>query len=230
MSLHIRDKLSDKFHVFAQLFPEFTSTDTVLDFGGNRGNLLYFSNGAIQPSHYTSVDVDTESLYVGKNEFPAAKWIHYNKFNWMYNHTGIPNPPFPDISTVDYIWAYSVFTHTDYNDLFRTIEWFYTLGFKKCAISVLDINNAEVIAYFRNKRIEDYGSCIDVEQCSNNNIVYLGNNDQLFFNDTVLPTLNLQHLATFYNLAWLETQLKQHFKHVRIEYLTTSFSPFIILN
>jgi len=230
MSLHVRNMLSDKFHVFSQLFPEFTVHDTVLDFGGNRGNLLYFSNGVIQPLHYTSVDVDTDALDVGKTEFPTATWIHYNKFNWMYNHAGVHNPQFPDITKIDYIWSYSVFTHTDYNDLLKTIEWFYTLGFKKCAISVLDINNTEVITYFRNKRIEDYGSCIDVEPCGNNNIVYLGNNDQLFFNNTVLPTLNLQHLATFYNLTWLETQLKQQFKNVRIEYLTTSFSPFIILN
>lgn len=230
MSLHVRDLLSDKFGVFSQIFSDFTISDTVLDFGGNRGNLLYFSNGAIDPLLYTSVDVDIDALSVGKIEFPKSTWLHYNKFNWMYNHTGVQHPQFPAVLHADYIWAYSVFTHTDYTELVNTIKWFYTLGFKKCAISVLDINNEDVIAYFHGKRIADYGSCISLEQYKTSNVVYLADNNNVFVDMETLPTIELQHLATFYNLTWLESQLIQHFKNVRIEYLTTSFSPFIILN
>ncbi len=229
MSLHVRNTQSNKFGVFTQLFPNFCSDDSVLDFGGNRGNLLYFSAGKIKQTRYTSIDVDQTALLTGSQEFPAATWIHYNKFNCMYNHAGNTHESLPALHDIDYIWAYSVFTHTDYTELENAVKWFYTTGFKKAAISVLDINNPVVTNYFYDKRLAEYGSCVDLCSYRSNDVVYLENNSRVIVDQLKLDPIVGSHLATFYNIQWLEQKLKPVCNSIRILYLTENFSPFIIL-
>lgn len=229
MSLHVRDHLSNKFPVFLSLFDKFEQNNSVLDFGGNRGNLLYFSNNKIKEEKYLCIDVDQHALNVGKSEFPNATWLHYNQYNWMYNHQGNVNEPFPKVSNTDYIWAYSVFTHTDFVELKNTIEWFYSLNPINGAISILDINNKNIVDYFTEKRIDEYGNCVDVNQYKDCNIVYLGNNDLVTTDVEKLDSSNCSHFLSFYNLNWLEERLKSYFPSIHIKYLTNNFSPFIIL-
>jgi len=94
-------------------YPEhyFKSAGSFLDFGGNRGNLLYF--GMKCASEYTCIDVDKGAIEAGKIEFPNSTWIHYDKYSWVYNHGGKKDAEFPTVSPQDYIYAYSVFSHTD---------------------------------------------------------------------------------------------------------------------
>ena len=66
----------------------------ILDYGGNRGNLLYFSQSKILQQNYTCIDVEEDAIALGKQEFPDATSIHYNKFSLMYNNGNL-NEPFP---------------------------------------------------------------------------------------------------------------------------------------
>ncbi len=52
-------------------------------------------------------------LNAGKQVYPRAHWIFYNRYNFCFNPTGIRNLalPFGD-EEFDHILAYSVFTHT----------------------------------------------------------------------------------------------------------------------
>ena len=44
--IHPRDASTNRFPIFEELNPNY-SYDSLLDFGGNQGNLLYFSEGKI---------------------------------------------------------------------------------------------------------------------------------------------------------------------------------------
>ena len=93
-------------------YPRWNSKE-VLDFGGNDGNLLPDSKGAIRPEKYYCVDVIREALNDGRKRFPEAHWVHYNRYNCSFNPEGIEDLPIPDMGTeFQIILAYSVFTHT----------------------------------------------------------------------------------------------------------------------
>ncbi len=101
---------------------------TILDFGGNRGNLIYFSQGKILQPNYTCIDVDTDSIAHGEQEFPNATWIHWNKLHPWYNPTGFDESfPIPD-TQFDIIWSHSVFTHLDIKETLYCLEQLLKLG------------------------------------------------------------------------------------------------------
>lgn len=93
----------------------------VLDFGGNVGSLLLDPDCTILPENYYCLDVLREALEEGRNRFPQAHWIHYDRYNCSFNPEGKPHAAIPDMGIdFDMILAYSVFTHTtreDMNDL-----------------------------------------------------------------------------------------------------------------
>lgn len=198
-----------------------STTDTFLDFGGNRGNLLTFDEFKILPENYTCIDVDTQAIAQGKQDHPQATFVHYNKHNSVYNNTGIADCPFPLVGrTVDYVFAFSVFTHSDFDELKTAIEWFKTVSTKKIAISVLDINNKYLTDWFYNKRIKEYGSCVDFE--FNANIMYLIDNNNIVTNQKTYNVSIAKHFLTFYDLDWLSNELD-----VNIEY--HGKYPFILI-
>jgi SAM-dependent methyltransferase len=99
------------------------SSKTVLDFGGNEGNLLLDPGCTIQPERYFCIDVLSEALYEGRKRFPQAHWIHYNHYNCSFNPEGIADLPIPDMGTdFDLILAYSVFTHTTRKEMHNLVE------------------------------------------------------------------------------------------------------------
>ena len=103
-------------------YPSWTAK-IVLDFGGNDGNLLPDSKGAILPENYYCVDVLTEALGEGRKRFPLAHWVYYNRSNCSFNPEGIKDLPIPDIgSEFNIILAYSVFTHTTREDMHDLVE------------------------------------------------------------------------------------------------------------
>jgi hypothetical protein len=103
-----------QFHYFDQQLghPDWTAK-TVLDFGGNQGNLLVDSNTRIRPQDYYCVDVIIEAIDEGRTQFPEAHWVHYNRYNCSFNPEGTVDILIPELGVeFDFILAYSVFTHT----------------------------------------------------------------------------------------------------------------------
>ena len=85
----------------------------VLDFGGNYGNMLRESNGSIDQDKYWCIDVSRDPIRMGKESFPKAHWIFYDRHNVQFNPGGIKDLNIPDTGEeFDFIFAYSVFTHT----------------------------------------------------------------------------------------------------------------------
>jgi 2-polyprenyl-3-methyl-5-hydroxy-6-metoxy-1,4-benzoquinol methylase len=94
------------------------SGKTVLDFGGNKGNLLRDPACAIDQRDYYCVDVISEAIEEGRRAFPEAHWIHYDRYNRSFNPEGVRDLPVPDLGLrFDFILAYSVFTHTTLEEM-----------------------------------------------------------------------------------------------------------------
>lgn len=90
----------------------------VLDFGGNRGNILFDVACEIQPRDYYCIDVIKEALDDGRRTFPEAHWAHYDRYNCSFNPDGIADLAIPDFGVeFDIILAYSVFTHTTLEEM-----------------------------------------------------------------------------------------------------------------
>jgi len=85
----------------------------VLDFGGNTGNLLSSPDCPIRHEDYYCLDIIRDALEVGRERFPRAHWVHYDRYNCSFNPEGVAGLPLPDLGVeFDLILAYSVFTHT----------------------------------------------------------------------------------------------------------------------
>ena len=85
----------------------------VLDFGGNRGNLLRDPSCTIRHDDYYCLDVILAAIEAGRETFPDAHFVHYDRYNCSFNPDGSEDLPVPDLGIeFDFILAYSVFTHT----------------------------------------------------------------------------------------------------------------------
>lgn len=95
---------------------------SVLDFGGNIGNILRDPTSTIDPARYCCLDIDRESLDVGKADWPEAQWAHYDRHCFFFNPEGIPGLPIPDLGRkFDHIVAYSVFPNTSRTDMIELV-------------------------------------------------------------------------------------------------------------
>jgi hypothetical protein len=178
--LHPRNQDTNRYPLFEELISEFSLKNTLLDFGGNQGNLLYFSNGKILENNYTSLDISAEAIATGKGAFPNSRFIFWNRYNEMYNHTGNKNEPLPELPPAfDYIWAYSVFSHMIFEDILECLLWMKNLQPKKAYLSYLcndqDINSQKVLQYFYDRRKDKFGSTVDFRY-NTENYFYLTNN------------------------------------------------------
>jgi SAM-dependent methyltransferase len=91
---------------------------SVLDFGGNKGNLLRDPACVIAPENYYCLDVIREAIDEGRASFPDAHWIHYDRYNRSFNPEGARDLPVPDFGLrLDFILSYSVFTHTTFEEM-----------------------------------------------------------------------------------------------------------------
>ena len=205
--IHPRNNDTNIYPLFEKLFPCFTQESTVLDFGGSSGNLLYDSNNKILQENYICIDVVKDAILSGKKEFPNSKFIHYNKYNQMYNPDGNINADFPTIySKIDYIWAYSVFSHTNINDFIKTIKWMKSLKPKKIITSYLsndkDQESQRVLDWYFAKRQSEYGECVDFRK-NNDDYFYLSDNNK--YGD-----FTGRHFIAVYNTQWLIKQLSDN--------------------
>jgi len=115
---------SGRFGYFSQQLGHLDwSSKVVLDFGGNEGNLLMDDNCTIRPENYCCLDVIREALELGRQRFPQAQWVHYNRYNCSFNPEGKKDEPIPDLAQdFDVILAYSVFTHTTREEMHCLVE------------------------------------------------------------------------------------------------------------
>ena len=85
---------------------------TVLDFGGNTGNMLRDPRCTIEPRNYWCIDVSGDAIEAGREAFPEGHWIHYDRYSFEFNPRGTPGLPVPPTDRAfDFILSYSVFTH-----------------------------------------------------------------------------------------------------------------------
>lgn len=95
----------------------------VLDFGGNVGNILRDPNSTIDHERYWCVDVVRDSVERGKQSYPEAHWVFYNRYCFFFNPHGEPRLPLPSLGQkFDYIVAYSVFTNTSQTDMLQQVN------------------------------------------------------------------------------------------------------------
>lgn len=221
MNIHPRDDTAHTYNLFKELFGDIKDKN-ILDFGGSSGNLLYFSNGEILEENYTCIDVSKESILIGKEEFPKGKFMHFNRYNQMYNSQGNIAEKFPTVEKIDYIWAYSVLSHMALIDIIPTLQWMQSLNPKKIIVSYLnnDGDNASkrVLNYFYEKRLDEYGTCIDFRE-NKNNFVYL--------TDNLYGNYNSRHFISIYKTKYLINELaKNNITAKKINFPSTSI-PFL---
>jgi len=95
---------------------------SVLDFGGNVGNILRDPASTIDEDHYWCIDVVKTSVERGRETFPRANWCFYDRYCFFFNPNGVPELPVPDLGRrFDYIVAYSVFTNTSHTDMIQLV-------------------------------------------------------------------------------------------------------------
>jgi len=85
---------------------------SVLDFGGNIGNVLHHPSSTIDHHRYWCIDVSRDAIEAGQRAAPDAHFIFYDRYNFEYNPDGIRNLAIPtNGNRFDFVLALSVFTH-----------------------------------------------------------------------------------------------------------------------
>lgn len=137
---------TDTFNIFQQCVSDY-SHGTVLDFGGNRGNLLTSSNGKIKKYNYTCLDISKSAIDALPDN---VKSIHWNRYHSYYNPTGNVSEPFPKLKYYDIIFANSVFTHHKLEEMLYCIDCLshYT---NRIVFTYIDPNNSIFIEKFCKK-------------------------------------------------------------------------------
>lgn len=107
----------------AQLDHPDWSDKRVLDFGGNKGNLLLDPACTIRQENYYCLDIIRDAIEEGRKTFPQANWFHYDRYNCSFNPEGVADLPVPELGVeFDFILAYSVFTHTTWEETKDLVE------------------------------------------------------------------------------------------------------------
>jgi SAM-dependent methyltransferase len=102
--------------------PDWSKT-CVLDFGGNKGNLLLDLACTIHHPNYYCLDIIRDAIEEGRETFPEANWFHYDRYNCSFNPEGVVDQQIPDLGVeFDFILAYSVFTHTSWEETKDLVE------------------------------------------------------------------------------------------------------------
>ena len=108
------------FNLFTDMVSEYENK-TILDFGGNHGNLIKSSDGKILPEFYTCLDINQEPL----DQLPAnTKSIYWNRYHPTYNPDG-KMLDLPYIGKYDIVFANSVFTHMSLDEILFCIQKLY---------------------------------------------------------------------------------------------------------
>lgn len=190
----------------------------VLDFGGNKGNLLLDPACAIRHEDYYSLDVISDAIEEGRKNFPDAHFVHYDRYNCSFNPEGVRSLPAPDLGVeFDFIVAYSVFTHTtlaEMQELVGQLRQQLAPG-GKLAFTFIDPHWSENLRW----RLEQRNSAEQVEMlvarsreaqwCS------LVNGTELYVDDE--GVWDSQTDCMTYNVYYTEDFLREQFPHATIK-------------
>lgn len=182
------------------------SGKNILDYGGNRGNLLAdgLESGEISFSNYTCLDVSIDAIEGGRDEWPDANWIHHDALNWQYNPTGLANLKFPlKDNSYDLVLAYSVHTHCDHKTLCSDIEEMYRVCKPggTIATTILTPEQMEWIIWTRTK---EYKNVVSLDSFDNLDTVKLYVNGVIIADEWNQPC---RRLVSVYNPEWLVKNL-----------------------
>ena len=190
----------------------------VLDFGGNKGNLLLDPACAIRHQDYYCLDVISEAIEEGRKTFPDAHFFHYDRYNCSFNSEGVRDFPVPDLGVeFDFIVAYSVFTHTTFDemkDLVGQLQCFLAPG-GKLAFTFIDPHwngNLRWRLEKRNspERVETLlAQSREAQWCS------LVNGAELYLNSS--GVWDSQTDCMTYNVYYTEEFLREQFPHAMIK-------------
>lgn len=227
-----REEQHNRYPMYKNIFGD-AEDKTVMDFGGNSGNLLYFSEGAIKEENFVCVDTDRNVLAFGESEYPSSEWIHCNRYGWCYNHSGDKNAAFPEIlKKIDHIFSYSVFSHTDFAELVKTLKWMKSLSPKKIAVSVLLTENKVIADWFWHRRVQEYGSCIDyrdyLRDCKTTFSVF--DNNIIVDELPEMAELNSHHMITFHQKDWLLSELSKEGFDAELVQPPFCYQTFLVLD
>lgn len=189
----------------------------VLDFGGNKGNLLHDPSCTIQQRNYYCVDVVADAIEEGRRTFPEAHWAHYDRYNRSFNPDGVVDLPVPDFGMrFDFILAYSVFTHTTLEEMTELAGQLHALLAPggRLAFTFIDPHYRGNLRW----RLEKSGapdvdnvvaSAEGGEWCS------LINGTELYVNSNGPWNLGPETCAT-YNVFYTEDFLRRQFPHAKV--------------
>jgi SAM-dependent methyltransferase len=100
----------------------------ILDFGGNVGGFLVGAEGHIDLEDYWCLDLNQEVIERGRQKYPRAHFLHYNRYSSQYNPNGLRNLPVPDLGLrFDVVLAFSVFTHTHQTEMLELVQQLHRL-------------------------------------------------------------------------------------------------------
>jgi SAM-dependent methyltransferase len=189
----------------------------VLDFGGNKGNLLHDPSCVISPANYYCLDVIGDAIEEGRRTFPEAHWQHYDRYNRSFNPDGVRDLPVPDPGlSFDFILAYSVFTHTTFEemkDLVAQLETLLAPG-GTLAFTFIDPHWRSNLEWrLRRSHAPDAGSLVaaaaTADWCS------LVNGTELYVNSNGPWNVNSEACAT-YNVYYTESFLRRQFPRAAV--------------
>jgi 2-polyprenyl-3-methyl-5-hydroxy-6-metoxy-1,4-benzoquinol methylase len=185
---------------------------SVLDFGCNHGNFLSGENNF---SSYTGLDINKNIIEKNKIQFSQHKWIYYPNYNWQYNNNINTATEWPVLDFYDVTVAFSVFTHTDFNEFKNTLKKLNNHT-RTILSSFMSTTNVELIKLILEHRPEYFNHYINelVDKIYNKNNISLivsKNNNQIHVLENMLElpkTNNSIYMLTFYNDDWLQEQLQ----------------------
>ena len=231
-NLYTREEQHNRFPIYERLVGS-VENKTIMDFGGNTGNLLYFSEGKIKEENYVCVDLEKEALAIGEAEYPSAEWISYDRYAWCYNHNGDRNSPFPSPKKeqINHIFSYSVFSHTDFAELVTTLKWMKTFNPEIIAVSVLLTENTVIADWFWHRRVQEYGECIDyrdhLRDCQTTFSVF--DNDTIVEDAPLMAERQSRHLITFHHPEWLLAELAKEGLEAELVQPPHCYQTFVVI-
>jgi SAM-dependent methyltransferase len=191
----------------------------VLDFGGNKGNLLLDPACTIRQQNYFCLDVIGEAIDEGRKTFPEAHWVHYDRYNCSFNPGGVADLPVPDLGVqFDLILAYSVFTHTGWEETKELLEQLQSRLTPKgtLAFTFIDPHWNQNLKW----RLEKHNAAAEVEtlleQSRGAKWCSVVNGTHLFVNSSGAWTQEPESCIT-YNVYYTEEFLREQFPHATIK-------------
>jgi hypothetical protein len=184
----------------------------VLDFGGNKGNLLLDPTCTIRHQDYYCLDVIGEAIEEGRKTFPDAHFIHYDRYNCSFNPEGVRELPVPDLGVeFGFILAYSVFTHTTFEEMKELVAQLRQRG-TTLAFTFIDPHWNGNLRW----RLEKYNPRDRVETLLSHEMQWcsLVNGTELYANSS--GVLDFQDCMT-YNVYYTEDFMRAQFPHATIK-------------